>query len=232
MNFFSNIWSTYLYDPLINILVWLYNGPAGENIVWAVILLTVLLRVLLLPLSIITEKNKAKFVMLKEKFDAIQKKFKNDPVQRKMEIRTLLRENKFSPWAKAVLLGIQVLVFIVLYQVFIGGVKGKISSAILYSWVDFPVAINTDFYGFNAAEKSMFWALVVGVFIMFQVRSEFKSRRGKLTKRDMYYSILFPGSVVIFLLLLPMVKSMFILTTLVFSATIALLGKNLRKPAK
>ena len=232
MSFFGNLWTTYLYEPLINVLVWLYNGPANENIVWAVVALTLLLRILLLPLSIISEKNKAKFELMKDKFADIQKKFKNDSVQRKAEIRSLLREHKFSPWAKVVLLGIQVLVFIVLYQVFIGGVKGKISRDILYSWVEFPNAINTNFYGFNAAEKSLFWAVVVGVVLMWGVRKELKQRRGKLTKSDLYYSILFPGSVVLFLWLLPMVKSMFILTTILFSVTIAMFGRALRKPDK
>lgn len=230
--FLTQLWNTYLYEPLINISVYFYNGLAGENIVWAVVLLTVSLRLILLPLSILTERNKTKFAAMKDEFDNIQKKFKNDTVQKKVEIRQLLRKNKFSPWAKAVLLGIQVLVFIVLYQVFIGGVKGKISRDMLYGWVDFPSVINTDFFGFNAAEPSFVWAAVVGLLLMWQVRREFKHRHGKLTKSDLYYSILFPGSVTLFLWLLPMVKSIYILTTVLFSVIIGLFGASMRKPSK
>lgn len=225
IEFVSLVWYKFLYIPLINVLVWLYNGAAGENIVWAVILLTVILRTLLLPLSIISERNKVRYRKLGEKFDQINKKFKGDPVERKNQIRKLLRQNKFSPWAKAVVLGIQVLVFVLLYQVFFGGVKGKVSLSILYSWVDFPVFINTQFYGFNASERSIFWAAVVGGFLLLQVLLEQRRRRDGLTKKDLYYTILFPGSVFIFLLLLPMVKSIFLLTTILYSAIISSFGR-------
>lgn len=225
IEFVSLVWYKFLYIPLINVLVWLYNGAAGENIVWAVILLTVILRTLLLPLSIISERNKVRYRKLGEKFDQINKKFKGDPVERKNQIRKLLRQNKFSPWAKAVVLGIQVLVFVLLYQVFLGGVKGKVSLSILYSWVDFPVFINTQFYGFNASERSIFWAAVVGGFLLLQVLLEQRRRRDGLTKKDLYYTILFPGSVFIFLLLLPMVKSIFLLTTILYSAIISSFGR-------
>lgn len=229
MSFLFFAWHNFLYIPLLNVLVWLYNGPAHENIVWSVVLLTLLLRFLLLPLTIISEANKGKYEKMKDQFVEINNKFHNDQVQKKDEIRKLLKKHKFSPWAKATVLVVQVLVFVVLYQVFLGGVRGKISASVLYSWVDLPIYINTDFYGFNAAESSLFWSLAAAFLLLFDVLQEQKHQRGRLTKKDLFYTILFPGSVFVFLWILPMVKSIFIITTLLFSIVIAYMGRAFQK---
>ncbi len=218
MNFLFEWWNTFLYVPLLNALVYLYNGVAGENIVWAVVWLTIVLRIVLLPLSVISEKNQIKFESMKNSFDEISKKFKNDAEQKKIEIRKLLKRHKFSPWAKVVVLLIQILVFVLLYQVFLGGVRGKISSAVLYDAVALPYTINTDFYGYNAAERSFTWAFAVAVVLIIEIVWEQRKNKEKITKNHLYYMVLFPGSVCFFLWLLPMVKSVFVLTTLFFSA--------------
>lgn len=226
------MWNTILYYPLINVLIFLYNTLAGENIVVAVILLTIALRLVLLPLSIVGERNKLKFQEYKPQFDEIEKKFKNDPEQKKIEIRKLLKKAGMSPWAKVIVLGVQVLVFFLLYTVFIGGVRGKISEEILYSWVALPDAINTDFMGFNAAEQSAFWAGLTALVIFWGIHKEHAQRKGKLSKNEQYYAILFPLSVFIFAWIIPMVKSIFILTSLLFSATVASFGKMFATPDK
>ena len=53
----TNLWFTILYQPVINALVWIYSNIAGENLGWAVVWLTVILRIVLLPLTIKSEKD-------------------------------------------------------------------------------------------------------------------------------------------------------------------------------
>jgi len=86
---------------------------------------------------------------------AIQNEFKDDPIARKDHIREVLRANRIQPWASAILLGIQLLALVLLYQVFVGGMTGKLNA--LYPSIARPDVINTRFLGFDIAQKN-WWA--------------------------------------------------------------------------
>lgn len=61
---------------------------------WAIVLLTVSMRVLLFPLSLSQIKNAAAMRKLKPEMDSIQQKHKNDATQRAVAIQELWRKNK------------------------------------------------------------------------------------------------------------------------------------------
>ena len=56
----GTIWNEFLYRPLFNLLIWIYNNWTDGNFGWAVIYLTIILRTGLLPLSLVNEYNKLK----------------------------------------------------------------------------------------------------------------------------------------------------------------------------
>ncbi|MBF8280267.1 MAG: 60 kDa inner rane insertion protein, preprotein translocase subunit YidC [Candidatus Magasanikbacteria bacterium] len=217
MNFLAHLWTAYLYEPLLNFLIYLYNTYADHNLGKAVILLTISLRLILLPINIIAERNKVRYEMLKEKIRLIRSEFPKDPVATKLHVRDLVRKYRISPWAKTVMLGIQGLVLVLLYQVFISGIRGQRLQAVLYSFIDYPGKINTEFYGANIGEQNFYWALAVGVVLFAEIWIEFRMSKEKVVSKDMWYWILFPAVSVMILYYLPMVKSIFILTTLAFS---------------
>ena len=123
MEIFTLIWEQYLYLPLFNLLIWLYLNYSFYNLGIAVIVLTVLLRVALLPFTILTERSKIIGQRLKKEIEEIKKDFTNDPVKQKLVIRQFLKKKKIRPWAKAIVLGVQGLVLVLLYRVFIGGIN-------------------------------------------------------------------------------------------------------------
>ncbi len=222
---FSTIWTVYLYQPLFNALLWIYVNIAEKNMGWAVIWLTVFLRILLLPLTIISQRNSAKEQEVEAQAILAAKAFKNDQVAQKEAIRRVMKKNHVSPWAKVFLLGFQVLVFLLLYQVFIHGISGDKIIKTLYYFIDFPGKINTDFYGFNIGlSHDIFWAGIVAIYLFVSIYlgegSEKKRDSSKLT-----YLVFFPLFTFIILWYLPMVKSLFILTTMVFSDTINVIRK-------
>jgi membrane protein insertase Oxa1/YidC/SpoIIIJ len=212
----GSIWHDNLYTPLLNFLMFLYSGPAAGNFGVAIIELTVILRVLLLPLSVVEEKNRARYERLNERIDVIEHDFKTDHVMRKDKIRELLKEHKVSYWSKVVLLAIQALVLVLLYQVFLGGIRFTHAET-LYSWVNAPSMVNTLFLGFDLAERSLMWAGAVGVLLFLQIYTVQKRREHLVNRSDIMYMFLFPIFTVIVLLLLPMMKSIFILTSMLFS---------------
>jgi membrane protein insertase Oxa1/YidC/SpoIIIJ len=222
---FSTIWAVYLYQPLFNALLWIYINIADKNMGWAVIWLTIFLRIVLLPLTIISQRNAAKEKEVEEQAVLAAKAFKNDHIAQKEAIRKVMKKNHVSPWAKVVLLGFQVLVFVLLYQVFIHGISGDKIIKTLYSFIDFPGKINTDFYGFNIGLRhNIFWAGIVAIYLFVSIYLG----EGSTKKKDpskLTYLIFFPLFTFAALWYLPMVKSLFILTTMIFSDTINVIRK-------
>lgn len=214
MNFLGYIWTNWLYIPIFNALIWLYNGPAKENLGYAVIILTIGLRLVLLPFSVISEKNKVKYRILGEKVDILKKDFKNDPVALKTHVRELFKKNKVKPWAKTLVLAVQGLALVLLYQVFMGGLT-RYKMNVLYPWVEKPEIINTKFFGFELSVRDWRWAAVVGLILFLE--NYLEQRKRKTTKGEQLYAIFFPLATFYLLWLLPMVKSVFILTSIGFS---------------
>jgi len=212
-------WHDYLYTPLLNFLMFLYAGPAFGNLGVAVIELTIALRFVLLPLSILDERNRFRFEKLDRRIQEIERDFKADQVLKKEKIRELLKEQKVNYWSKVLVLGVQLLVLILLYQVFLGGIRFT-SHEELYSWVATPIVVNTTFLGFDLAARSLLWPGIVGGLLFAEIYTVQKQREHLVTRSDVMYLFLFPALSFVVLWMLPMVKSVFVLTSMLFTMLI------------
>ena len=221
----SYFWYTFLYQPLFNALIWIYLNIAERNLGWAVVWLTIFLRIILLPLTIIAERDAARQKNVEEEARHAAKAFKNDAIAQKEEIRKIMKKNMVSPWAKVMSLGFQLLVLVLLYQVFIRGITGERVIKLLYSWIDFPGKINTDFYGFNiGAPHDTFWAGITALYLFISIfLSEGFGRKKDRPKTTFLF--IFPIATFLALWFLPMVKSLFILTTMIFSDIVTIIRR-------
>lgn len=226
---FASIWHDYLYQPLFNLLVWLYNNWTDQNMGWAVVYLTMLLRVILLPFTVVSETQQRKNEALYAEVAKLEKEYQKDPVMQKQEIRRILRQRQVYPWAKFVVLGMQMLVFVLLYQVFLRGITGEKIARLLYPSVDFPGRINTIFWGFDLGERhNVLWAGLVGIWLALEIY--FEMRKKPANSADLLYFVAFPIFIAAALWWLPMVKSLFVLASLVFSLIFTLFAKVLFRP--
>lgn len=212
-------WHDYLYTPLLNFLIFLYNGPAAGNLGIAVIELTVLLRLALLPLTIVDECNRFRYEKLDLKVQTIERDFKDDTVKMKEKIRELLRQHKVNYWSKVGLLGVQGLVLVLLYQVFVAGVR-LTRYEVLYSWVRMPQKVSSMFFGSDLGHRSLFWAGLVAGLLFLNIYTVQKQREHLVTKSDVMYLLTFPLATFVLLALLPMVKSVFVLTSMIFTMVV------------
>lgn len=221
----GSIWYDYLYQPVFNALIWIYSNVAEKNMGWAVIYLTVLLRFLLLPLTIVSERNAIKHDEAEAEAKKASFSFKGDFLAQKDAFRKVMNKYHLSPWAKVVTLIIQVIVLILLYQVFIRGISGEKMFKTLYPFIDFPGKINTNFYGFEIGlPHDAIWAGIVSFYLFFSVLIESR-KRGRWSGSEFTFLIIFPIFTFGILWLLPMVKSLFILTSMIFSDTISLIRR-------
>lgn len=226
-----DIWNNFLYQPVFNFLIWIYSNWTDHNLGWAVVYLTIILRVALLPFTLVTERAKAKNEDIAAEIKRIEHDHKDDAIIKKQELRRALKGKRVRPWSKVIVLGVQVLVLVLLYQVFLRGITGEKIMKILYPFIDFPGQINTMFYGFDLGHRhDLIWPGAVAVFLLTEIYFDYRKHKFSLTKADLAYFLLFPAFSFLALWLLPMVKSLFILTTMTFSVIIGQFSKLIFKP--
>lgn len=223
---FATFWYLFLFQPTFNALIWLYTHGTNENLGAAIVLLTIIIRSLLLPFSVFEILAKKKNEKLVEEIASIQKSYKNDPIMMKDEVRRHLRSKRITPWARFVVLGVQLLMLVLLYQVFVQGVSGERVLRTLYPFVSVPGTINTVFFGFDIGKThDVFWSGLVFIWLFVSIYLGYRNRKVKLDGSDLTYLFLFPFFVFFLLYLLPIVKSLFVLSSMVFSfVTYPILG--------
>lgn len=204
-----------MLEPLVSllhqILLRLYETAAFGNMGIAVIELTILLRLVLLPLTVLAERSSARYERLSDEVAAIQLQHAQDPVLAGEEIRTLLKQRRINPWAKAMLLLVQLVVLIALYRVFTRGAAGT----------------NGTFLGFPLIKTSLAWAAAVGLVLYLEIVNDQRKAGHLLTRQDAVYRYAFPLFSVVVLSFLPMVKALFVLTSMGFSLVVSTIRRTL-----
>ena len=95
------------------LLSFLYNIVNNYGI--AIILFTVIIKLLLLPLSIKQQKTMKKSAKMQEKMKVIQFKYKNDPEKMNQEIMNLYKTEKMSPFSGCLTAIIQLLLLLSIF---------------------------------------------------------------------------------------------------------------------
>lgn len=151
-----------LYRPLLNALVFLYNIIPGHDFGIAIIVLTILIRIVLYPLSYKSIKSRQALSILQPKIKEVQKKYKNKEEQSK-ELMKLYKERNINPLSGCLPLLVQFPILIALYRVLINVLKPE-SLSTLYSFVKNPGIINALSLGvLDLSKKSPVLAIFAGV---------------------------------------------------------------------
>ncbi|MCI8637147.1 MAG: YidC/Oxa1 family membrane protein insertase [Clostridia bacterium] len=95
------------------LLSFLYNIINNYGI--AIILFTIIIKILLLPLSIKQQKTMKKSTKIQEKMKAIQFKYKNDPEKMNQEIMDLYKREKMSPFSGCLTAIVQLLLLLSIF---------------------------------------------------------------------------------------------------------------------
>lgn len=215
-------WNEVFFKPVFNTLIFIYNNFSHFSFGIAVIYLTVFIRVLLLPLSITSSKSKEFYHNLSEKVKEIDRDYGSDYIKKREAVRNFLRRNKVSPWMKTVVLSVQLLVLILLYQVFVGGLNAKDKINFIYPFIEHPDYINPRFLWFDLGKRDWAMSSLAGIFLFIEIIIAQSNRKEVLAKRDQLFKILFPLFTIVALGILPSVKSVFILTSILFSIILIL----------
>jgi YidC/Oxa1 family membrane protein insertase len=102
--------------PLTSLLEWLH-GSVGLTWAWSIIALTLLVRIVIVPLTVKQIRSMQKLQQHAPELKAIQQKYKNDKQRMNEEVMKFYRENKVNPAASCLPILVQIPIFIALFFV-------------------------------------------------------------------------------------------------------------------
>lgn len=151
-----------LYRPLFNLLVGIYNIVPGHDLGLAIILMTILIRIVFVPLSIKSLISQRAMSKLQPKLKELQDKHKDDKQAFAQAQMALWKEHKVNPLSGCFPILVQLPILWTLYRVFINGVKpGAVDG--LYAFVHNPGPLAHVAFGFlDLAGKNPALAIVAG----------------------------------------------------------------------
>jgi len=175
---------TILYQPLFNLLIWLYNTIPGHDLGFAIIAISLLIRIVLWPLSRVSLKSQKSLQDLQPKLDALKEQFKDDKEGLAKAMMALYKEEKVNPMSSCLPLIIQLPILWALYRVLQDGMSmdGLVN---LYSFVARPESINLSFLGFiNLAEPHIVMAVIAGILQFVQTKMLMAKRPPKKIRKE------------------------------------------------
>lgn len=173
MNPLSLVYTEFLWRPLFNLLVGVTAVFPGHFMWVGVVVVTLVVRLILLPLSFKqarqTQKNQGKMANLQTRLKQIQQEHKDDRQKQAQATMALYREAGVNPASGCLLLLIQLPILIALYRVFLTPI-GPESASLLYPFIGLPQTLNLSFFGMALTEPSLPLAIVAGLAQFIQVR--------------------------------------------------------------
>lgn len=154
------IWNTIFYRPLYSLLLVFVSFMPNGDVGLAVILLTILVKLILFPLTQKSIYSQIEMKALEPEIAKI-KATVTDKAEQSRLTYALYKENKVNPFSSCLLILVQLPVIIALYWVFLKGLGSGTIEA--YSSVNVPETLNMHFLGlFDIAKSSIVLALIAG----------------------------------------------------------------------
>lgn len=218
----KHLYLTLLYNPFLNILVFFYNTIAGHNLGFAIIFLTILIRILLFPIFQKVTRYQLVMQELQPKLKLIQEQHKDDLQKQSLATMALFQEHKVNPFMSFFLTFVQFPILIALYQIFQHIFDDNAFSG-LYSFVATPSELNTSFLGLlNLENRSILLVSLAAVLQYLQIKLSLPKKDPKqpaTAASSMMANMAFIGPIIIMVVFinLPAALSVYLITTTLFS---------------
>ena len=181
MNAIGSVFNAIFFQPILNLLVWLYVTVPGQDIGIAIILLTIVIKLILYPLTHLQIKQQRAMQELQPKIEEIRKRLKDDKEKQAAELMELYKKDKVNPAASCLPLLIQLPVFIALFSALKTGLASH-GLNMLYPFVPNPQTINTMFLGiFDLTKPNYVLAILAGLVQFWQTRQILKPPAATVT---------------------------------------------------
>ena len=140
----GQVFHSFIYQPLYNLLIFIYNVVPGADFGIAIITITIILRFLLVPIYKKQIESQKKLQELQPKIKEIQQKNKSNKENQAKEMMELYKKHKTNPFSGCLPLIVQLIFLIAIYRILINiSTNGLlIDSKQLYSFISNPGTVN------------------------------------------------------------------------------------------
>jgi YidC/Oxa1 family membrane protein insertase len=166
----ADIWNTIILEPVLNSLIALTN-VLGGSFGWSIIVLTVVVRLALFPLTVRQTQSTKAMQTLQPKIQEIQKRYAKNQQKLQQEMMKLYKEAGINPLGCLWPMLIQLPIWIALYQSIMQALAATPESLLslsqhLYSWaaVGHVIPLSDKFLWLNLSrpDPNLILAILVG----------------------------------------------------------------------
>lgn len=155
----QTIWNTFLYEPIYNSLVFIAQNIAFKDVGLAVVILTIVIRFILLPLSKKSIVSQYKMRLLQPKLDAIKQRGLSKEDEAKEQF-ALYKTEGINPFSGCLYLLIQLPILFALYFSFMKGIN---QPDHLYSFLSTEGLKNTFLGVIDITKPFLPFAILAGI---------------------------------------------------------------------
>ncbi len=219
-----SLFTQLVYQPFLNILVFFYwlidivtAGNADMGV--AVILLTILIRILMLPLSLSGMRSEAERRKIEKEVKALVEQYRGEPVMIEEEKKKLMRRNSRIVFSEMFGLFIQVMIALMLWRIFATGLSGDDTHLIYNFMPEVDQPFNLVFRNkYDLTHSSLFLNMIQSILIfvlesLSMYLSPYQVSRSQVVRMQ----LVLPFVSFLIFMGLPAGKKLFIITTLCFS---------------
>lgn len=230
------LFTTFIYQPFLNLLVGLYwilgvitGGHPDMGI--AVIILTIIIRVILLPLSLAGDRSENERRELTAKIKEIEEAYATDPIQMEKRKKKVMRANARILLAELFNLAIQVSIALMLWKMFQTGLPGDDFHMIYPFMPDVQLPFNLVFLGkYDLTHTNFLLNLIQSILIfVLETISTYTSPYRISRKEVVRLQLVLPVVSFLVFMMMPAGKKLFVITTLCFSIVLTLIKFIIRK---
>lgn len=163
-----DIFHLIFYQPMFNMLVFFYNSIGDIGV--AIILVTIILKIILLPFSLKMLKAQKALQTIQPKMQELQAKYKDKKEELAKATMELYKKEKVNPFSSCLPLLVQLPFLFAIFRVFRDGFKPE-TLDLVYSFIARPESINPiSLHIINLAEPSIILAVLAGAAQFWQTK--------------------------------------------------------------
>jgi YidC/Oxa1 family membrane protein insertase len=163
------MFTTFFYQPILNLVVYLYNILPGDNLMLVIFVLTILIKLALLPLSKKSIKSQKALQDLQPKIEEIKKKYKDNKEEMSRAMLEIYKTNKVNPFSSCLPLLIQLPFLIAVFKVFREGFQNG-ALDLVYPFIARPESVNQFAFGLDLSKPIIVFAVLAGAAQFWQTK--------------------------------------------------------------
>ncbi len=177
---FVSLFRTFISQPFLNLLVGIAAVLPGHNLGIAIIILTLIVKLLLFLPTQHALQGQRKMQVLQPKMNALKEQHKADPARMQKEMMALWKEHKVNPFQSCLPLLVQFPILIGLFYVISDGSHIELMRESLYPmFQNITWNFSTNFLGLDLREPAWLMAPVLAILQFGQMWLTFKQKKTK-----------------------------------------------------